>query len=116
MQDNADRTPNPIKGAPAYFKRIYTGGNVQSIDTTTMTVVSDTGPLIHDLAIYGIGAMSDYEEDHDHEYMVWNNRQAFFGWCFSVMEPDGEPGMTPLAAVTPITKEEFETARSRGWA
>lgn len=39
-----------------------------------------------------------------------------FGKCYSVVVPDGELGDSHISVLVPITREEFELARSRGWA
>lgn len=38
-----------------------------------------------------------------------------YSWCYSVAEPDGEPGFTHVSTMTKISGEEFETAKARGW-
>lgn len=38
-----------------------------------------------------------------------------FGKCYSVAVPDGEWGDTHISVTVPISREEFELVRSRGW-
>jgi len=38
-----------------------------------------------------------------------------FGWCFSTVEPTGEPGSTHIANVWPIDKELYDQAEAVGW-
>jgi len=39
-----------------------------------------------------------------------------FGKCHSIVVPEGEYGDSHISVLIPITREEFELARSRGWA
>jgi hypothetical protein len=38
-----------------------------------------------------------------------------FGKAYSVIEPEGEWGSTHISVMLPISKEQFEAARERGW-
>jgi hypothetical protein len=40
-----------------------------------------------------------------------------FAWCsaFSIRAPDGERGQVAISRVRPITRDQFERARERGW-
>lgn len=44
------------------------------------------------------------------------NRGYRYGWCYSQVEPDGEPGNTHISSMDrKITKEEFQWAKEHGW-
>jgi hypothetical protein len=66
------------------------------------------------LSIYGHRVDSPYEEDKDEM-----RRAAANGWImtesFSVACVEGELGSQPMNDLIPISKEEFEDARARGW-
>jgi hypothetical protein len=38
-----------------------------------------------------------------------------FGYCYSVVEPEGELGSTHISVMTKITAEEFQAAKEHGW-
>ena len=38
-----------------------------------------------------------------------------FGYCYSVVEPEGELGSTHISQMVPISKTQFEQARESGW-
>jgi hypothetical protein len=42
-------------------------------------------------------------------------RGYMFSRCYSVACPDGELGVTHVSTMEPITREQFEAARARGW-
>lgn len=44
-----------------------------------------------------------------------HERGYLFGMCYSVLEPDGEPGDTHRANLWPITQGLFDAARVAGW-
>lgn len=69
------------------------------------------------LVIYGRAvAPSDPNDEHDKQHIAeMKKRGQVFSECFSVVETEGELGTHPLAAVTEISREEFEAARARGW-
>jgi hypothetical protein len=72
-------------------------------------------PLLEDeLVIYGRAIEPDDEDDRAHAAEMAKRGQVFCE-CFSVVAPAGEIGTHPLAAVTEISREEFEAARARGW-
>lgn len=49
---------------------------------------------------------------HDDSY----SRGYRFGWCYSVVEPDGELGSTHVSTMfMKITEEQFEEAKKNGW-
>ena len=48
---------------------------------------------------------------HDDSYA----RGYRFGWCFSTIEPTGEPGSTHIANLWPIEQEVFDQAKAVGW-
>lgn len=66
------------------------------------------------LVIYGRGVQSSYEEDEWHLSGL-ARRGLVFSECFSVQCEEGEVGSHPLAALTEISRDEFEAARGRGW-
>ena len=47
------------------------------------------------------------EDSHGRGYM--------YGWCWSTIEPDGEPGSTHQANLWPVSRELFEAAREVHW-
>lgn len=65
------------------------------------------------LAIYGRRVMPLAEDKR--VVRGWESRGLVWSECYSVICTEGEVGTHPLAAVTEITREEFEAARARGW-
>jgi hypothetical protein len=100
-------------GQPLFFRRRYGGDPQPTFEQGGMLYV-DMSPS-QAIWIYGFSAQSEYAEDRALEREVWERRRAFWAWCFSVMEPRGEPGSVPLDAVEEISREEFEAAAERGW-
>ena len=47
------------------------------------------------------------EDSHRRGYM--------YGWCYSIVEAEGEPGSTHQANLWPIDKALFDEAKSVGW-
>lgn len=98
------KTPPPLDppGPPAFSLRRYFAADFPD------------GLLIFVEAI-----RSSYEEDWAQEVFSWRERGSFLSRCYSVVEPDGEIGMTPLSQVQPISPEEFRGAlaglRSGRW-
>lgn len=83
-------------------------------EITTRGVAIDVGTP-DGLVIYG-RAVSSPDDPHDQEHIDrMRERGQVFSECFSVIETRGELGTHPLAAVTEISREEFEAARARGW-
>lgn len=66
------------------------------------------------LVIYGRAVDSLYEADRAYVESV-RAQGGVFCECFSVACVDGEVGTHPLAALSEISREEFEAARERGW-
>jgi hypothetical protein len=100
-------------GQPLYFKRRY-GGNPQPDREIDGILHVDMSPA-QAIWIYGYSVTSRYAEDKPQERFAWNERGSFLTWCYSVMEPRGEPGFVPLAEVQEITREEFEAAAAAKW-
>lgn len=119
-----------------FFRRVWVGAT--EMDTVTVhrrlddgTLLIETDVLAADLppelavqvpvalaapglVIYGRAVWPD--DAHDRALIrEWSKRGLVFSQCFSVVETDGEVGTHPLAALTEISREEFEAARARGW-
>jgi hypothetical protein len=97
---NADASVTPEAEAAAavgsYFIRLYpvTGGC---------------------LTIYGVIIESRFEEDRA-LMSAPHMRFMRLTQCYSMVEPEGEPGNVHIAAMTTfITKEQFEQSRADGW-
>lgn len=45
----------------------------------------------------------------------WEAQGRCWSECYSVVEREGEVGTHPYAAVTEISRDEFEAAKARGW-
>lgn len=106
-------------GAPPFWKRIW---NPVHAGTVREEIIGGHPFTVHTpdvpkggLVIYGYSARSRFEEDHRYENMRWKAREEFPSYCFSIREPDGEYGFTPLSEVEEISEEEFDEARKRGW-
>jgi hypothetical protein len=100
-------------GQPLFWRRAY-GGNPQPAFEYGGMLYVDMSPA-RQIWIYGYSAPSQFKEDHPLERETWERRRAFPAWCYSVMEPRGEPGIVPLDAVEEISREEFEAAAARDW-
>ncbi len=88
----------PLEAPPAFFRRVW------------------MPPLAPPLVIFGRYAPSEFPQDTPRERESWETRGMFPAECFSLAEPDGEWGMVAVTAgVMPITEQEFEAARARGW-
>lgn len=121
---------------PFFFRRVWMGGT--SMDEVTMferrpdgTLLITTGvpeadlpqgavgleienEVMTGLVIYGRAV--DVDDAHDQEYIEgMRARGQVFAQCFSEVETRGETGCHPLAAVTEISRDEFEAARCNGW-
>lgn len=107
-------TVPPYEGVPRFFRRVWDPGPAGTVEVGHVVVMTPSTPD-GGLAIYGYSARSEYPEDHALEDQAWRRRKVFFAWNYSVMAPDGEPGMVPLAEVEEITRDEFELAQRRGW-
>lgn len=93
--------------------RLYdTSGIPEVMKFGSMTVVTPQVVAV----IYGFSCRSPYPEDAPYEDERWEVAGEFMSVCFSVMEPNGEFGFTPIEEVTEISREEFEAARDHGWA
>lgn len=99
---------------PAFSKRTWTGPIYMPIPASAAALVEEMG-----LVIYVKLFRSRYAEDWPKEAEVWGARRAFPSFCYSLVEPEGEYGFTPLSEVTEISAEEFEGAmaglRSGRW-
>lgn len=93
--DELERFP----GVPAYFKR------------WTLDPFGNHERLI----VYGFSARSRYPEDHPQEDEAFRENQFFPSVGFSINEPNGEYGFTPLTDVIEITRDEFLNAQRRHW-
>lgn len=59
---------------------------------------------------------TDEEIEYENDVLDASYANGFrFGRAYSVMEPDGELGDTHVIDMIPITKEQFEEAKSLGW-
>jgi hypothetical protein len=104
--------PFALDGQPLFFKRRW-GGNPQEPFERDGIVYVSMAPA-KAITIYGY-SIRLYGEDADSARYAWSMRESFCAWCYSVMEPRGEPGFVPLAEVQEITREEFEEAGTRRW-
>lgn len=127
----------PDRDPPFFFRREWSGAG--ELDTVTVhrrlddgTLLIETDVIAADLApdmrametiqlvpiglvIYGRAVWPN--DPHDRALIrEWEQRGLVFSQCFSVVETEGEVGTHPRAAVTEISREEFEAARERGWA
>jgi hypothetical protein len=110
-----DQEPDaPFAGAgqPLFFKRQW-GGNPQEPFERDGIVYVSMAPA-EPVTIYGYSIRLT-GEDADAARYAWSMRESFCSWCYSVMEPRGEPGFVPLAEVQEITREEFEAAAAERW-
>ncbi len=82
---------------PVYFRR--------TVD------VDGLGPVV----IWGHFEPSPYPEDAAVESDALGRGMAPTR-CFSVLCPEGELGLTPVAAMMRVSSEDFLAARARGWA
>lgn len=62
-------------------------------------------------AAYAEMEMAGITDHHDQSYA----RGYRFGWCYSTVEPTGEPGSTHIANVWPISQDTYEQAKAVGW-
>lgn len=73
------------------------------------------------LGILIFGEVMSAETLQAKEPEVWRDlletrkRGYLFGWCYSEVEPSGEPGDTHVAHVMPISQAAFEEAKAHGW-
>lgn len=69
--------------------------------------------------VKGESALGADKAEIDFEWSMIENsyRRGYrYGWCYSQMEPQGEPGSTHISAMDrKISKEEFEEAKKLGW-
>lgn len=96
----------PFPGAPSFFKRMWDYGPPNA---------PMAEPGYARLVIYGYSARSRFPEDEEVENSFWTQRKAFPSVCYSMVEPDGEYGFTPLAVCTEISEGEFLAAQRNGW-
>jgi hypothetical protein len=73
-----------------------------------------TRPELIASEIHAGGEPEEAEQTARH-YDGMLERGYLFGWAYSYIEPDGELGSTHRSTVRPITEQEFEAARERGW-
>ena len=110
---NAPDLPGPQP--PRFSKRVWHGDVFRD---TLATAFSGPGPD-QGLVIYVEAIRSTFPEDWHTEADAWRAKRAFMSKCFSIVEPDGEIGFTPLAEVAEISEEEFRGAiaglRARNW-
>ena len=88
--------PFASDGQPLYFVRVYQPNGADP------------------LWIYGYSFRLT-GEDWSTARDVWARRRAFYAWCMSIKEPEGEPGFVAVDDVQEITREEFEQAAAEGW-
>lgn len=120
---------------PFFFRRVWTGGTAMDEVTTFQrtpdgTLMITTGIPAADLPEGGLevpqeaelnglviyGRAVDVDDEHDMDYIDgMRERGQVFAQCFSEIETRGETGCHPLAAVTEISREQFEAARANGW-
>lgn len=126
----------PSIDPPFYFRRVWSGATEMD-EVTVMTRGPDGSmqillgvphadlpsevreqaveaqPLVDDgLVIYGRAVIP--EEDRDYVLRMAKRGQVF-AQCFSVRCPEGELGTHPRAAITEISRDEFEAAKERDW-
>jgi hypothetical protein len=99
-------------GQPLFFKRRWGGNPHEPFERDGIVYVSMSPAEA--ITIYGY-SIRLYGEDADQARYAWSMRESFYTWCYSVMEPRGEPGFVPLAEVQEITREEFEAAAAAKW-
>lgn len=107
----AERKPPPLIPAPPPFSRRSWDGDVYGLDnlpTQVANVVATEG-----LTIYVRAIRSSFPEDWEGEEYAWRDNRSFLSRCYSVVEPEGEIGFTPLATVVEISEEEFVGATQR---
>lgn len=102
----------PFDGQPVFFSRRY-GGNPQEPFARDGIVYISMEPAVP-VTIYGY-SVALTGEDATTARFAWEQRRSFCAWCYSVMEPSGEPGFVPFDDVTEITREEFEAAAATRW-
>lgn len=78
------------------------------------------GYIIPPEELYSSPAYASKEAQADIPYEKKMEQSAYergyrFGRAYSVAEPDGELGSTHISTMAPLTKEEFETAKSVNW-
>jgi len=103
----------PFPGVPPYFHRRWSPseGKSPALDIG-MELMGES------LDIFGYSCRSTFPEDWPTEDDAFKAQGAFPGICFSVREPDGEYGFTPVQAVTAIELWELEAALANlgvGW-
>lgn len=77
---------------------------------------SGAGPvLIIFGSVYTLAEIEEKEEPETVERLRNLHRRFLFAQCFSVVEPDGEPGDTNRWDLWPITAVQFNAARAAGW-
>ena len=102
----------PFDGQPVFFRREW-GGNPQEPYMRDGMVYISMEPA-EVITIYGYSFALTGEDATTAKY-AWEARRSFCAWCYSVMEPRGEPGFVPLDDVQEITREEFEQAAAARW-
>lgn len=106
-----ERKPPPLVPPPPPFSRRVWMENVFGLENLPQEVANIVAT--EGLTIYVQAIRSTYPEDWDGETYAWRDQRSFLSRCFSVVEPEGEIGFTPLSAVTPISEEEFQGATVR---
>jgi len=107
--------PYPDPRIPNYFKRLLDETHNPQVVHETQHAVFFNLNAGQRFTIYGFAKKSNYPEDISIERRIWKDRKAFCAMNFSVKEPDGELGFVPINTITPITQEEFEEAKAKGW-
>ena len=73
----------------------------------------------HFLAIFGdiytFEALAQIEEPDTMETLKRMETRFLFAECYSVVEPEGEPGSVNRWDMWPISTQEFERAKAAGW-
>jgi hypothetical protein len=106
-----ERKPPPLVPSPPAFSRRVWMENVFGLDNLPPEVANIVAT--EGLTIYVEAIRSTYEEDWEGEVYAWRDQRSFLSRCYSVVEPEGEIGFTPLRDVTPISEEEFRGATTR---
>lgn len=65
--------------------------------------------------VYTLEQLREYEEPDTVQRLIDKHPRFLFAMCYSVVEPDGEPGDTNRWEVWPISDWQFAQARQCGW-
>jgi hypothetical protein len=52
----------------------------------------------------------------EHDVIVSAHARGYrFGWCYSIVEPEGELGSTHISRMIPLDQRQFDKAKEHGW-